>query len=237
MDGGNVWTPPSSGVTGTTHDFTGLTEGDEKTIMVRAVELGADCAEGLSSLAITCVAKNCPGLTATVTNPHTVTLGNSTTLELISTSGGSGNFSYEWDNGLGDGSSPVVVTPNATTTYTLTVTDLDNPDCPPALASVNLTVVEDPTFNVYFPEAFSPNGDDVNDVFKPVYEGIADYTLSIFNRWGEKVHLSIDPELGWDGSYLETGSMVDPGVFLFVANIEDPNGQVHIFKGTVTITE
>ena len=69
--------------------------------------------------------------------------------------------------------------------------------------------------NLWVPTAFTPDGNGVNDVFKPVMLDMApeDYHLRIFDRWGELVFESINPDLGWDGkgksgSILPTGSYV-----------------------------
>ncbi|MFT6849365.1 MAG: gliding motility-associated-like protein [Sphingobacteriales bacterium] len=236
-DGGTTWITPSSGETGLSHDYAGLNEGDQRTLIVRAIDVNSECAEGLSSLSISCIAKNCPGLNVEVSAPATITLGNPMILQVISTTGGSGNFAYEWDNGGGDGSSPVTITPNQTTTYTLTTTDLDNPGCPPAISSVKITVVEDVLYSVQFPNAFSPNGDGRNDEFKPVHEGIQSYQLAIFNRWGEKVYESLDPNRGWDGFYKQGTLRVKIGVYMYVASIGKPDGDIDILKGTITLTD
>ncbi len=51
------------------------------------------------------------------------------------------------------------------------------------------------------PNAFTPNGDGINDVFKPtVYGNVANYTLTIYNRWGQMIFKSRDPGKGWDGT-------------------------------------
>ncbi len=51
------------------------------------------------------------------------------------------------------------------------------------------------------PNAFTPNGDGINDVFKPILYGpVANYTLTIYNRWGQMIFKSRDPGRGWDGT-------------------------------------
>ena len=60
---------------------------------------------------------------------------------------------------------------------------------------------EDCECDLYVPNAFSPNGDGTNDIFKPVCEcQILDYELSIYNRWGELVFHSTDASEGWIGN-------------------------------------
>ena len=51
------------------------------------------------------------------------------------------------------------------------------------------------------PNAFTPNGDGINDVFKPsIYGPVVSYTLTIYNRWGQMIFKSRDPGKGWDGT-------------------------------------
>ncbi|MCE3228851.1 MAG: hypothetical protein K0S32_3402 [Bacteroidetes bacterium] len=54
-------------------------------------------------------------------------------------------------------------------------------------------------FNLYIPNVFSPNGDGSNDVFQPKGHGVIKYTMTIFDRWGEKLFVTQDFNIGWDG--------------------------------------
>ena len=56
---------------------------------------------------------------------------------------------------------------------------------------------------LYLPNTFTPNGDKVNDVFRPkgTLEGMKSYHFLIFNRWGEIVYETYDPSSGWDGNF------------------------------------
>ena len=56
-------------------------------------------------------------------------------------------------------------------------------------------------YAIYVPDAFSPNGDGVNDVFQAKGYGITKFEMDIFDRWGEKVFHSGDINQGWDGSF------------------------------------
>jgi|GEM_PF-445050 len=65
-----------------------------------------------------------------------------------------------------------------------------------------------------FPNAFTPNGDGRNDQFRiSLYGNEMAYELQIFNRWGQVVFLSRDPEVGWDGTY--RGVPQDMGVYFY----------------------
>ncbi|MEO6833684.1 MAG: gliding motility-associated C-terminal domain-containing protein, partial [Chitinophagaceae bacterium] len=60
-----------------------------------------------------------------------------------------------------------------------------------------------------FPNAFSPNGDGRNDVFRPIVQDgtfIEYYVMKIFNRWGQQVFISFKADYGWDGGQNEVGS-------------------------------
>ena len=75
---------------------------------------------------------------------------------------------------------------------------------------------------VILPNAFSPNGDGNNDVFRPkVYDDIHNYQLSIYNRWGSLIFRSNDPGIGWDGSY--KGSTAPPQHYVYVCTYTDRN--------------
>jgi gliding motility-associated-like protein len=67
---------------------------------------------------------------------------------------------------------------------------------------------------VFFPNAFSPNGDRVNEVFRPVTRGNHEVrTFRIINRWGQVVYESQDEHTGWDGTY--NGKQQDMGTYYY----------------------
>jgi gliding motility-associated-like protein len=68
------------------------------------------------------------------------------------------------------------------------------------------------------PNAFTPNGDGINDEFRVVYRSIKEFRMIIFNRWGRKVYVSTDPEKGWDGSI--GNGQAPPGVYFFTIEAE-----------------
>ncbi len=103
--------------------------------------------------------------------------------------------------------------------------------------SLSILPEEDCGCHPLFPSAFSPNGDGNNDVFR-VRNIISCfdqslYSLQIFNRWGQLVFLSNDPSAGWDGTFRGVPSEV--GVYVFVANIPNQEGQWRRITGSVTL--
>jgi gliding motility-associated-like protein len=58
-----------------------------------------------------------------------------------------------------------------------------------------------PEYRFWVPNVFTPNGDGLNDVFLPIVYGAEDYTLEIFDRWGEKLFSTNNLKQGWNGYY------------------------------------
>ncbi len=65
---------------------------------------------------------------------------------------------------------------------------------------IKVIVVEE-DFGFFVPNAFTPNGDAVNEVFMPVSRGVIGFSMSIFNRWGQKLFETRNPASGWDGTF------------------------------------
>lgn len=74
------------------------------------------------------------------------------------------------------------------------------------------------------PNAFTPNGDGINDVF-----GVG-FFLTIFNRWGQQL---FEGSQGWDGKF--NGRLVSPGTYYFIWRIRGPNDAEDVFRGSVTV--
>jgi gliding motility-associated-like protein len=90
---------------------------------------------------------------------------------------------------------------------------------------------------LYCPNAFTPDGDNLNEVFKPVITaGIAPekYTFTIFNRWGQIVFETHDKEKGWDGTYNK--NLLAPDIYTYVIWFQDLNNQEgHRINGHVSL--
>ncbi|MFN3939681.1 MAG: gliding motility-associated C-terminal domain-containing protein, partial [Chitinophagales bacterium] len=97
-------------------------------------------------------------------------------------------------------------------------------------------VVINTSSGLIVPNAFTPNSDGLNDIFKPYSELIfPNYQLQIYNRWGELLFTSNDITLGWDGTYLNKQQEV--GTYVWVIEYEKFNekNQEIILRGTVTL--
>ena len=80
------------------------------------------------------------------------------------------------------------------------------------IESVSNAVIVEKPYALYSPNAFSPDGDGINDLFKVSGQGMSDFQIEIYNRWGQMVYKSIDLSNGWDGTFkgknLPTGTYV-----------------------------
>ncbi len=86
--------------------------------------------------------------------------------------------------------------------------------------------------NVYVPDAFSPNGDGINDKFRIKGSFVMEYNLRIYNRWGELVFESNKQENAWDGTY--KGERVPTGIYIYVLSIKGTN-ESRIKKGNLKL--
>jgi gliding motility-associated-like protein len=123
---------------------------------------------------------------------------------------GSGLSSYLWNTG--DSTESIVI--NAEGIYKV---EMESPVGCLGSDSVYIKLVSEeiPEFEIYIPNAFTPDGDGVNDVFKVAYEGISnfDFRISIFDRWGEEVFSSSGIAIGWDGK--KNGKDCPGGVYVY----------------------
>lgn len=96
-------------------------------------------------------------------------------------------------------------------------------------------VVITPVVTLYIPNAFSPNSNRINDNFYAYGEGITEFEMVVFNRWGEYLFRSQDLNVGWDGTF--NGVEVPNDVYVYVVNyvgVDDSNGTK---RGMVTVVK
>jgi gliding motility-associated-like protein len=90
---------------------------------------------------------------------------------------------------------------------------------------------------LFFPTAFSPNGDGKNDAFRLVYKSgcvISNYLLRIYDRWGRLVFSTTDPGRAWDGRY--KGSPAATGSYMYYAQVvSGSNRRERLLKGDISL--
>jgi gliding motility-associated-like protein len=99
--------------------------------------------------------------------------------------------------------------------------------------SKEINVIEESIMNV--PNTFTPNGDGINDIFKPVSQGIESqgYEMNIFNRWGDLLFTSKDINIGWDGTALN--DVAQDGVYIYKIQFNNHHKAAQFQEGHVLL--
>jgi gliding motility-associated-like protein len=85
------------------------------------------------------------------------------------------------------------------------------------------------------PNAFTPNNDGLNDLFRPVtqFEKITSFRMDIFDRWGRNIFETQNIIQGWNGTI--EGKPAPAGVYMYTISFKNPSGVTKILKGTFTL--
>lgn len=101
--------------------------------------------------------------------------------------------------------------------------------------STDVTIVVNPGFAIYFPNAFTPDGSGTNDLYMPKGYGIKEFEIMIFDRWGEMVFKSTDMNIGWNGTV--KGSSPFQDVYVYKCCIRDLKDNKHFYTGHITLVQ
>ena len=160
------------------------------------------------------------------TNPI-IPFGGQTVLDAETNA--TGTYTIEWlpttDLSCTDCLNPVA-SPDNTTTYSILITDENG-----CTASDQVTVNVQLDFTV--PNAFTPNGDGLNDMFMVRADFLEEFEMIIYNRWGEEIFRSEDISKGWNGMYNDTEQEV--GTYMFLVKATTINGNELLKTGTVSL--
>lgn len=141
---------------------------------------------------------------------------------------------YYWS--FGNGNSSSLESPQNTYIYqgdyevVLVATNQDN--CTDT-AKVNI-IVDACNFNTFIPNAFTPNGDKLNDTFMAINVCATNIFITVFNRWGDPIFKSETTGEGWDG-FLKDGTVAPQGAYAYLVEIEDVYENIHTFRGLINI--
>ena len=90
----------------------------------------------------------------------------------------------------------------------------------------------DTTYAIFMPSGFTPNGDGTNDIYLVYGQGIRqdDFTLRIFNRYGNLVYYSDDVLRGWGGEVQGKSNINPPGLYEVDVQLTDTSGEAHHYS-------
>lgn len=154
-------------------------------------------------------------------------------ITITNTTSGADSWSWDFDDSQTDLTEhPPVHTYADTGTYLITLITESPFGC---LDTASQTVIVEPDFLLYIPNAFTPNGDGLNDLFtaKGIY--VTTFEMHIFDRWGNLLYQSDNMDLGWDGKANGGAEEAQTDVYIYKINVTDFKMLKHSYKGTVTL--
>ncbi|MBK9421850.1 MAG: gliding motility-associated C-terminal domain-containing protein [Flavobacteriales bacterium] len=145
----------------------------------------------------------------------------------VLTASGTGTFNWAPDSALScTDCAQTHASPLVTTTYTLSGVDANG-----CRATDQVTVFF--RGSLFVPNAFTPNGDGINEFFRAITREAKVLHLEVFNRWGELIFSTDDPEGAWDGTYKGVPSPI--GVYVWQVSMTETNGDSRFARGHVTL--
>jgi gliding motility-associated-like protein len=154
----------------------------------------------------------------TVTASEKVKLGNDTIIspgQPIVISPVNGPYAqYRWSTG----DTTRAISINEAGLYRLSATDQNGCE------SADTIIIKSSLYQVVFPNAFSPNGDGVNDVFRPCASNVSDFRMSVYNRWGQFLFETDEIAAGWNGMFNGKDCPADLYVYIASYKLQDPDG-------------
>ncbi len=97
------------------------------------------------------------------------------------------------------------------------------------------TIIINQAFKIYIPNAFSPNNDLYNDYFLPIVDGVQEYDLRIYDRFGNRAFSADKTDEAWDGKVSNGTEYAVAGHYVYNIIIIDFNGKKRTFQGGVTL--
>ena len=148
-----------------------------------------------------------------------------------------GAVDYHWFFGDGDSSlaeNPYHIYASNEQTYIVELKVESEKGC---LDTVFLEVRIKDEYTFFAPTAFSPDGDNINDEFFVVGHGIDErnFKLIIYNRWGETIFETDDPNAKWNGNVQGKSNKCQLGTYTWLCKFKDVTGVEHSEAGAVTI--
>jgi len=164
-------------------------------------------------------------------NPNPVEKGSTFTLQTSSTT----LYTVtSWWSSLNDVTDQTALFQHiiADTSALYRVTAISSIGCP-ATEEVNVIVIPPYAKDLFIPNAFTPNGDGKNDIFKVYSSYMKALELRVFNQWGNMIFESYDMNKGWDGTH--NGKMQPTGVYVYTAKVTFDGNHIVYRTGSINL--
>lgn len=200
--------------------------GKDYTVTVTNIEYGCDTVK-VYSISTTSFTVELDAINEFGVNTDTINQGEETTIFVIDPEEG---YQYEWSDESTD--DELVVSPEETTTYSVTITD-DMGCTATDMITIFVRLPKCDETDVFLPSAFTPNGDGVNDILYLRSNFIDQMELLIYNRWGEEVFTTTKQTFGWDGTY--KGTKLAPDAYAYTLRVVCINQAEYTTRGNVSL--
>lgn len=131
--------------------------------------------------------------------------------------------------GTGSSAVPIPSTNILGTKYYYVSQTINGCESPRSAIEVNIVINDE----IFVPNAFTPNGDNINDILYAYGGMIKEIEMRIFNQWGQEIFYTTDPSKGWDGTY--KGKPQPSGVYMYALRAYLYSGKEVTKKGSVTL--
>jgi len=150
----------------------------------------------------------------------------------LSTNHINGIWNFDDGNSSSSNFNEVTHSFNDTGTYQVSLTVESDSGC---IDIALQTIYISPAFNIYVPNAFTPNNDLNNDLFLPIVSGITEYEFSIYDRAGKRIFQTNKTNVGWQGKADNSGDFLPAGAYIYSLIITDFNGKLRTYEGSVML--
>lgn len=157
--------------------------------------------------------------------------GNLITYDFINQSTGATRFFWNFDRGMISREENPQFIFSDTGTYHINLSVANNDDC---FSTYDTVITILPEIEIFIPNAFTPNLDVNNSVFR--IEGsfyYREFEMHIFDRWGQEMFSTTDPNHGWDGRY--DGKLMEDGLYIYTIRMIGIDTKVRIYKGNLLL--
>ncbi len=178
-----------------------------------------------------------PDPIASFTSPLSASIINPV-IDFTNTSANSSSWAWDFGEPTSSANTSSLQHPSHTYfdigTYCITLSVTSPNGCTDATTQC---ITIEPEFTFFIPNAFSPNGDNINDEFYGKGNYITTFEMSIFDRWGNLIFFADDISKHWDGKANHGSELAQEDVYVYVVKIKDNKDKKHKYTGTVTIVK